>query len=714
MRRGRSRLTVLIGLLATAAVLALGASTASAVIVQVSPHHDVSYQAVAGTQPAPPRNFDGIFHNLDYNGGPVMPSNANYAIYWLPTTFVPPSVSAYPSDYQPGINQYFTDIAHDSGLSTNVDAISTQYKDAAGNVAAYKASFGGAIIDTNPYPSSGCAAATVCLTDDQIQTEISNVISAHGLPRDLRHQYFLLTPPGVESCFTATDNICSLNSTSPYYCAYHSASTTGGDLFVYANDPYVTAASGTSNGCDTGNHPNGRTSDGALEGGLSHEHNESVTDPLPNTAYTDYTTGSSNGYENGDKCSRGALGVSLAYGTPIGHAPNGSPYNQVINGREYYFQQEWSNQPHTSGENTLNGHCLQSFSFAGVRPAASFTSSTVSGTAMHFDASASTAPGGVAQYHWQFVDPNSTPYPTTTETETTTSAADYTYGSPGTYRVSLTVYAADGTSAATSRTITTGSNGPNPSFNAPASGVVGRPVSFTDTTAGSGNAESWNFGDDTATGTGPGPQHTYSGAGAYTVTLALTDSLGQVAYTSKQVLVRNPPRAAFAVTTAHRVKGSPVKFSSTGSSSPNGSITSYAWNFGDGSAAGSGASPKHTFKRSGTFTVRLTVTDSVGVASFITHPVVVLAPARVTGYGVRKSGKSHFLLVHVNGAGVVKIGKSSVRLSKPGTASFKLKLSKAQLQKLKKHKAVKFTVKVTFTPKFGVASTHTVRVTLHS
>ena len=55
-------------------------------------------------------------------------------------------------------------------------------------------------------------------------------------------------------------------------------------------------------GCDDGNHPNGTTSDGVLEGGLSHEHVESITDPEPNNAWTDFANGEPTGYEIGDKC----------------------------------------------------------------------------------------------------------------------------------------------------------------------------------------------------------------------------------------------------------------------------------------------------------------------------------------------------------------------------------------------------------------------------
>ena len=59
------------------------------------------------------------------------------------------------------------------------------------------------------------------------------------------------------------------------------------------------------------------------------------------------------------------------------------------------------------------------------------------------------------------------------------------------------------------------------------------------------------------------------------------------------------------------VAGSVIRFSSAGSSDPDGSIVSYDWNFGD-SNAGTGPEPTHTYQSEGTFTVSLTVTDDDG------------------------------------------------------------------------------------------------------
>ncbi len=57
--------------------------------------------------------------------------------------------------------------------------------------------------------------------------------------------------------------------------------------------------------------------------------------------------------------------------------------------------------------------------------------------------------------------------------------------------------------------------------------------------------------------------------------------------------------------------GKKVKFSSTGSHDPDGTIMSYTWDFGDGNM-GVGSSPFHTYSKTGEYTVTLTVTDDAG------------------------------------------------------------------------------------------------------
>src|SRR5689334_23172845 len=47
-----------------------------------APAHPVAYVPLRGSKQAP---FDQVFTNMDYNGGPVMPSNTDYMVLWSPS-----------------------------------------------------------------------------------------------------------------------------------------------------------------------------------------------------------------------------------------------------------------------------------------------------------------------------------------------------------------------------------------------------------------------------------------------------------------------------------------------------------------------------------------------------------------------------------------------------------------------------------------------------
>ncbi len=79
-----------------------------------------------------------------------------------------------------------------------------------------------------------------------------------------------------------------------------------------------------------------------------------------------------------------------------------------------------------------------------------------------------------------------------------------------------------------------------------------------------------------------------------------------------------PPTASFTFTCAELG----CSFDGTGSSDTDGTISTYAWTFGDG-AAETGATPSHTYSTGGTYGVTLTVTDNAGAPGAQTQDVVV-------------------------------------------------------------------------------------------
>jgi plastocyanin len=488
----------------TVGISAIAASSASA-IIKVLPNGQAASYLPLLSATSGPSPFDLAFDNMDYNGGPVMPSNTDYMLMWSPQ-----GLGAYPDGFVFGISQYFKDLAHDSGGNQNVDSVGTQYNDLTGAVANYDVKFGGVLVDTDPYPADQCpvnSPVTNCLSDAEIQQEVANFVTAHNLPTDLSHEYFLLTPPNVASCFSnnSAENFdgCSANIVPlrPYaaYCAYHENTSTSTMVF-YANMPY----DADNRHCEDGNYPNGLISDGEINGGLSHEHMESVTDPIPNDAWT-IGVGGDHGAEIGDVCQRDM-------GTTLGTAPNGSPYNQVINGHPYWYQTEWSNDTHS---------CVQRLTLPKQPSIPRETVTAGSGTDMTFDASQSLVPGGAAFYSWQF---NAVPFGDTIEQTTPTTT--YTFPAPGAYSTGVAVFNADGLSAGTGGIVVTGKNGFQPAFTI--AQRAGTTVSFSALTTVSGKPVInylWEFGDGT-TGSGPTPTHTYQKPGSYTVTAVLFSGVG--------------------------------------------------------------------------------------------------------------------------------------------------------------------------------------------
>jgi PKD repeat protein len=82
--------------------------------------------------------------------------------------------------------------------------------------------------------------------------------------------------------------------------------------------------------------------------------------------------------------------------------------------------------------------------------------------------------------------------------------------------------------------------------------------------------------------------------------------------------VNNPPTAAFTSSCTNLA----CSFDGTGSSDSDGTISSYAWTFGD-NQTGSGSKPSNTYSNGGTYTVTLTVTDNQGATKSVSHPVTV-------------------------------------------------------------------------------------------
>ena len=170
---------------------------------------------------------------------------------------------------------------------------------------------------------------------------------------------------------------------------------------------------------------------------------------------------------------------------------------------------------------------------------ASFTPSCTL-LACTFDGSASTAPGGVASYAWDFGD---------ADTGTGVTPAE-TFPSPGMYPVTLTVTGDLGDVASTTVQVAVAPP-PTAAFTASCSALACA-VDGTSSTSSSPLTYAWDFGDGTTDESGATPPaHTYAAAGSYPVTLTVVDAFSASSTTTHTVSVAPITFAGQAATTAN-------------------------------------------------------------------------------------------------------------------------------------------------------------------
>jgi PKD repeat protein len=149
----------------------------------------------------------------------------------------------------------------------------------------------------------------------------------------------------------------------------------------------------------------------------------------------------------------------------------------------------------------------------------------------------------------------------------------------------------------------------------------------------------WNFGDG---GTASGRQvtHSFATAGAFVVTMTETNDRGIAASTTQSVTIgaSAAPNARFTTSPTQPAIRDTVFFNASSSAPGAGhTITSYSWDFGDGSS-GSGITPTHQYQTAGTFVVTLVVTDEVGQTGTTTQAVSVGSGNPTARLTVNKTG----------------------------------------------------------------------------
>ncbi|MEI6455575.1 MAG: PKD domain-containing protein, partial [bacterium] len=237
-----------------------------------------------------------------------------------------------------------------------------------------------------------------------------------------------------------------------------------------------------------------------------------------------------------------------------------------------------------------------------------FTAGACKMTPLQFtDLSQPNGGGAIVAWDWNFGDPAS-------GSNNTSNAKNpvHAFTSGGDFLVTLIVTNAAGCldTVFPPKTVTV-NPAPVAQFTAETS-CVSSPTQFTDgstTPSGTIIAWNWDFGDPSSgtqnTSTDQNPSHTYNSPGSYSVILITTNSFDCTHDTIIQVSVNPKPQAMFEYDAS--CVGDVTQFTDL-SIAPGSSVVSWLWTFGDGGSS-TLQNPTHTYTTSGTFNVKLVVTN---------------------------------------------------------------------------------------------------------
>lgn len=169
-----------------------------------------------------------------------------------------------------------------------------------------------------------------------------------------------------------------------------------------------------------------------------------------------------------------------------------------------------------------------------------------------------------------------------------------------------------------------------------------------------------------------------------------------------------PPVAAFSSTMA----GLTVSVDAAASSDPNGMITSYAWDWGDNTAASSGRLASHTYAAAGPYTITLLVTDDYGATHTTTESVIANdPPPPVAQFLIKddfgRTATSSWGSADIGGAWAISGGSVAAASVASGQAQFSLMAGSTRTGLLAQTPLTTYTAQVDFsasaTPETGGA-----------
>jgi hypothetical protein len=293
-------------------------------------------RCVGGSPPKPVKP-EIAGRRVDYHGGSVMPTTTTYAIYWLPAGAHFESGEDGGSDarYQSLTSRFFQDVGGTSYFNVLMQYSKDRGKTVVNGPIQNSSTFGGAVVDTNPYPHAGTTRDP--LLDYDISAEVARVMRANGWTPGLNKLYVIFTAANVNICFAASNGTaCTFaqDGSGNFFCGYHSYQQVGEQFAVFAVEPDI----GSLPTCQQlapfpALSPNNDAWFDAQTAVLSHELMESVTDPL--TFGWRANVSGAGEVEIGDLC--------------VGNTDNGPSSdggNVTLHGHRYFVQAIFSNRDH--------------------------------------------------------------------------------------------------------------------------------------------------------------------------------------------------------------------------------------------------------------------------------------------------------------------------------------------------------------------------------
>lgn len=161
----------------------------------------------------------------------------------------------------------------------------------------------------------------------------------------------------------------------------------------------------------------------------------------------------------------------------------------------------------------------------------------------------------------------------------------------------------------------------------PSTGTAGVQT-FTVTSSATGGTSPYTFAVDFGDGntdTGPSLTHTYATPGTKTITLTVTDDLGQTGTAIAYVTVGPALSATLSLSASTGTAGS-TAFVATPAAAGGTGPYSFVTDWGDGLTS-NGSPTSHTYAAAGTYVVSTTATDAAGSTAVAPSVVVIAAPA---------------------------------------------------------------------------------------